>query len=118
MKFKNIAYIFLFIIGSATLYQCATFKVTTPTNNEVAVAQKHWADANMQSLNAGYTIFTTKCEKCHGPKNITKFTESDLENILGKMTIKAKLTDAEKESVTRYVLAEREYRIAQKAAKK
>jgi len=118
MIIRKIGYMLAAIATSATFYQCSTFKVATPTNEEVSVAQKHWPDANIQSMNAGYTILTTKCEKCHGPKNITKFSENDLKKVLDKMAVKAKLSDQEKESVTRYILAEREYRIAQKAANK
>jgi hypothetical protein len=43
--------------------------------------------------------------KCHNANNIYKYSESAWTNILEDMSQKAKLTDSEKDAVTKYVMS-------------
>lgn len=97
-----------------TMYQCSgpKFIAKTPSDAELTVAQKRWTDATNQSLSDGYMIFTTRCNKCHSLKNIPKRTEASWEKTLAKMAPKAKLTDAEKETLKRYIFSSREVLIS------
>jgi mono/diheme cytochrome c family protein len=57
------------------------------------------------TIEAGHTIFTTKCTRCHGEKPIGKWTYEKLRPVLGSMVKKAKLTPSEIGQVSAYVHA-------------
>jgi mono/diheme cytochrome c family protein len=62
-------------------------------------------DAPVALVKQGHAVYTAKCGKCHGLKPVENFTADRWNNILKKMIPKAKLTDAEAEQVTAYVMA-------------
>jgi hypothetical protein len=59
-------------------------------------------------LETGRAIYTSvhKCARCHNPKSVTDYTPTQwTENILPRMSQKAKLSQLEREYLTAYVLA-------------
>src|SRR6266536_323065 len=60
---------------------------------------------DMATIEAGHTIFTTKCTRCHSEKPIHKWTYERLRPILGAMVQKAKLNNTEIGQITAYVHA-------------
>jgi mono/diheme cytochrome c family protein len=56
-------------------------------------------------LEAGRTIYTTKCTKCHGDKGVSNYTATTWDGILKYMAPNAKLTPTETAQVTAYVKA-------------
>lgn len=98
------------LFANFTFYQCSApgFVLSSPKDNELAAAQKRWPDVTKESFTQGYTIYTTKCTKCHGDKGIPGKSEADWGKYIGYMAPKANLTAAETETLTRYVYTIRE----------
>ncbi len=92
------------------LSRCTASKtmIVKPTDTELVVAKKRWPDATLQTLTDGHAIYTTKCNTCHGVFKIAKFSETKWEHEITDMAPKAKLSDAEKETLRRYILSARE----------
>ncbi len=107
---KKITIITTILFASFTLYQCTgpKFILTSPADKELAAAQKRWPDATKESLAEGYSIYTTKCTKCHGDKGITSRSEAEWGKAIAEMAPKANLTGIEKETLTRYIYTVRE----------
>lgn len=72
------------------------------------IANKRWAGTTQQELNEGKSILFGQCTKCHDQKNIEKRSEKSWLHEIDEMSPKAKLTDAEKLKLTKYVLSFRE----------
>ena len=63
------------------------------------------ADAEHAALVAeGKTVFTNRCGRCHGLKDVTAYTTTRWEGILKVMGPKARLNETEAQQVTAYVL--------------
>lgn len=54
-------------------------------------------------LAEGKMLFQDNCAKCHGLKNPNKYTPEEWQPILQRMQKKAKISDAEREKIYRYV---------------
>lgn len=106
---KKILVPILLFAGASTFYMCSTAKVasTTPGNAELAIAQKTWPSATLQSLEEGRVIYTTKCNTCHGLMKIVGRSEASWKHEIDDMSPKAKLTAQEKELLTQYILSTR-----------
>lgn len=106
---KKVILLVALVAGVSTLYQCSSSKKTAatpkPEASELSFAQKRWPDITQASLDEGQTIYNTRCNKCHRLKKIENFSEAEWEKEIIKMSPKAKLTDAERESMRRYILA-------------
>ena len=72
------------------------------------VANKRWAGTTQQKLNEGKSILFGQWTKCHEQKNIEKRSEKSWLHEIDEMAPKAKLSDAEKLKLTKYVLSFRE----------
>lgn len=77
-----------------------------PGIDEVNAIQSKFPGVTLEKLTAGYKIYTEgACTKCHNSNNIYKYSESAWINILEDMSEKAKLTDNEKDAVSKYVMS-------------
>ncbi|HYG15382.1 MAG TPA: hypothetical protein VEC12_06470 [Bacteroidia bacterium] len=101
--------LFLACISAVILAGCAAtrYTVNPPAQAELAAAQKRWPSITLNELQNGHTIYTTKCNKCHGLKNIMKLTESHWDHEIDEMAPKAKLTAEEKETLKKYIFTVR-----------
>jgi uncharacterized membrane protein len=75
----------------------AVTEATIPTSNSVSKETK--------TIEAGHTIFTTQCTRCHKEKPIQKWTYEKLRPTLAIMVRKAKLDNPEIGQLTAYVYA-------------
>lgn len=73
----------------------------------VSLAQVRWPDATPASLASGREIFLAKCNACHGYPDIRAVDESRWPDILRTMAERARIDDAQRESVLRFVTAVR-----------
>jgi hypothetical protein len=80
----------------------------SPDSQQLAVAQQRWPGTTETELRDGNTIYTTKCTRCHKNYKPEKFSEKKWLHELDDMAPKAKLTDLEKQSLTRYLLTSRQ----------
>jgi len=77
-----------------------------PGVDEVNAMQAKFPGVTLEKLTAGYKIYTEgACTKCHNSNNIYKYSATAWTNILEDMSEKAKLTDSEKDAVSKYVMS-------------
>lgn len=88
---------------SATTNTSAT---TTPSfNNMQKSAPQPDQGPRSVSMEAGKTVYVTKCNTCHALKNPGDYTVDQMNTILQVEIPKAKLSSKEAEQVTAYLLA-------------
>jgi hypothetical protein len=84
----------------------ASTGVYAPGLPELTAIQAQYSDATMEQLKEGHVLYTeSACVKCHGAKNIYWFNEVQWKNIIDDMSLKARITAAQKDAVYKYVLA-------------
>ncbi|MBI3235683.1 MAG: hypothetical protein HYZ42_16875 [Bacteroidetes bacterium] len=72
------------------------------------IAKKTWPNATVASLAEGQTIYTTKCNKCHGLYPIVGRSEESWKHEIKSMAPKARLTPEETELLSQYLLSARQ----------
>lgn len=93
------------------LVQCKTTKnvvATEPTEKELAVALKTWPATTLDELKEGQAIYKNQCTECHKAFTITKFSEKKWKHEIDDMSPKAKLTETQKEKLSKFILSYRE----------
>lgn len=85
---------FLGLLASSALSAATLSCVSTKTGSTTVPAS---------TGDAGGTIYRTKCAKCHAPEPVRRYTAAHWNEILPKMTDKAKLTASEAAAVREYV---------------
>ena len=77
-----------------------------PGDAELSAIKPQFSDVTLDQLNTGYTVYTTgACLNCHGTKSIYKRDVSQWKGIIDDMAEKARISDAQKDAVYKYVLA-------------
>lgn len=76
-----------------------------PGEAQLTAIKAKYPDATTEQLNEGYSIYTGACTNCHGQKNIFKRSEASWLHEIDDMSPKAKLTAAQKDALTKYILA-------------
>lgn len=102
--------VFALTLFAGVVFACS--RKTTPQSEIIISNQEKQANkeevvvtnTGSSDVNAGMTIYTTRCGRCHGLKPVEKYTSKEWENILKIMTVKANLTDKESKEVTVYVM--------------
>ena len=80
--------------------------IYAPGNAEFVAVKKQYNDATLEQLRLGYFIYTEgACINCHGPKNIYNIFDMQWPSILDNMAVEAKISDAGKDAVNKYVLS-------------
>jgi outer membrane protein assembly factor BamD (BamD/ComL family) len=80
--------------------------VYAPGTAELEAIQLKYADTSLEQLKRGYSIYAEgACINCHGAKDIYRRDETHWKDIIGKMSVMAKISEGEKEAVYRYVLS-------------
>lgn len=77
----------------------------SPTS--AASAATKWPGTTEQSLEAGRTTFTAKCNACHSHPDVKAISEEKWPGILDEMAKKADLTPAQKSDVLHFVITAR-----------
>lgn len=93
--------------GTFALAQCSTLP-KAPTEVEFAVAQKKWTEVKMEDITDGHTIYTTRCNTCHGLKKISDYDEATWGKLIDAMAPNAKLTAEETGKLRKYIYSARE----------
>lgn len=97
----------MILSGAFALAQCSSLP-KAPTEVEFAVSQKKWTDVKMEDLTNGHSIYTTRCNTCHGLKKIGDYDETTWGKLIDAMAPKAKLTTEETEKLRKYIYSARE----------
>lgn len=91
----------IIVLIAAACHKKAVPAASTPA----ATVDSAVAAADPAMLEAGKTVFTTKCAKCHAAKVVEDYTVERWAGILQSMIPKAKLDETEAAQVTAYVNA-------------
>lgn len=89
---------FVFACSRKTIPASDTNAGTPPT-----IDTPKMDEAQATIIAQGKTIYTTRCNRCHGLKNVSKYTSAHWDNILKSMIPKARLNETEAQQVTAYV---------------
>jgi hypothetical protein len=77
-----------------------------PGQDELTAVQSQFADASLSQLKEGYEIYNNgSCIRCHNAKNIYKRPLEHWKGIIDDMSVRAALSNTQKEAVYRYVLS-------------
>lgn len=79
--------------------------VYVPGNEELNAIKAKFADATLETLTLGHTVYIGACTNCHGTKNIYTYPEESWFEIIADMAPKARITPVEKDAVYKYVMA-------------
>ncbi|MBZ4188745.1 c-type cytochrome [Niabella beijingensis] len=79
----------------------------SPSATDAVIPEAASVSSDQATVDAGHTIFTTKCTKCHGAKDKAVASKSyeELRPVLASMSKKAKLSKEEIQQVSAYVYA-------------
>jgi cytochrome c2 len=94
----------LFLLA-VTIIAFACTPKASPAVTEATIPSATVVSNDAGIIEAGHTIFTTKCTQCHKEKPIGKWTYEKLRPTLASMVRKAKLGKTEIEQVSAYVHA-------------
>lgn len=78
-----------------------------PGDAQLKAIQTVSVDVTAATLKEGYDIYVGACTNCHGKKNMHKQTEAEWQEDINRMAPKAKITDAQKDALWKYVLSMR-----------
>jgi hypothetical protein len=85
-----------------------------PSAEQLQAAMKRWSNANATELKEGHQLFYGECKECHKPYKIAEFSEKKWLHEIDDMSPKAKLTDQQKEKLTRFILSMRDISVRAK----
>ena len=76
-----------------------------PDTTELTALQVTHKEVTMQTLKQGYKLYTGVCTNCHQAQNIYQRPVSKWPEILTAMAKEAKITNAQKDAIYKYVLS-------------
>lgn len=76
-----------------------------PGDAQLTAIKAKYPDATAEQLTQGHSIYVGACTNCHKQKNIFKRTEAKWLHEIDAMSPKAKLTAAQKDALTKYILS-------------
>jgi len=85
---KSLLIVLLFIITG-----CTAIRLTQPAEKDLEVMQQKVPSITYQEVVAGYNIYRTKCNGCHGLYKPAKYTPQQWERLLPEMMTRAKIYD-------------------------
>ena len=112
MKFKIITIVSVLALFIASCHSKKSAAGSAPDalmpgDAQLKAIQVKFADATAATLKEGYDLYTGACTNCHGKKNMHKQTEAEWQEDINRMAPKAKITDAQKDALWKYVLSMR-----------
>jgi mono/diheme cytochrome c family protein len=117
LKISSVALTALIIVAcnsskkttTSTTSSVATTSTLTPNiipgDAELIAIKVKYPETTLTQLTEGHSIYTGACTNCHGQKNIFKRSEASWLHEIDDMSPKAKLTDDQKNALTKYILA-------------
>ena len=78
-----------------------------PGEAQLTAIKAKYPDATAEQLTQGHSIYVGACTNCHKQKNIFKRTEAKWLHEIDAMSPKAKLTAAQKDALTKYILSKK-----------
>lgn len=85
--------------------QTTTTTPATTTESSASATETTAGNTEHASLvEQGKIVYTTRCNRCHGLKDVTAFTTTRWDGILKNMIPKAKLDATQAQQVTAYVM--------------
>ncbi|MBP8034560.1 MAG: hypothetical protein KAZ71_08165, partial [Bacteroidia bacterium] len=75
--------------------------IIPPTASQYDAIKGKYENVTMDELNEGYKIYKGICTDCHRAKNIYKRSDTKWPEIIRVMSKKAKISDSEKEKLTK-----------------
>lgn len=103
----------IFLSLGVIIYSCKSKKGSAPAESlepgDAALKAIQVKDAGVtaETLKEGYAVYTGPCTNCHGKKNLYKQTDSEWQDDINRMAGRAKITDAQKDALSKYVMAMR-----------
>ena len=94
----------LSIILSAIVIACTPKASPAATDVTIPISSKVRTDK--ASIEAGHTLWTTSCAKCHKAKDVSDDTYEELRPVLASMVKKAKLNTTEVDQVAAYAFTQ------------
>jgi cytochrome c5 len=82
-------------------------KTLEPGEAALKAIQAKDAAVTAETLKEGYAVYSGPCTNCHGKKNLYKQTDAEWQEDINRMAGRAKITDAQKDALSKYVLAMR-----------
>lgn len=95
----------LFFLFAAAFIAFACTPKASPAVTEATIPSETAVSNDEVTIEAGHTIFTTKCTRCHREKPIEKWTYEKIRPVLASMVKKAKLDNTEIGQVSAYAHA-------------
>ncbi|OQX69132.1 MAG: hypothetical protein B6A08_06560 [Sorangiineae bacterium NIC37A_2] len=100
------------LIGAGALGGCVSLPRTAPVphppNQEwIGRAESRWPDTSEEELLRGRQLFMERCNECHRHPDVTYLPEQQWPTTMVQMGKYAKLTDAERKAVLRFILTAR-----------
>lgn len=83
----------------------STTGIFAPGEEELTAIKTKFPDATLPVLTEGHAIYIGVCTNCHGTKSIYRIPEEKWQPIIDNMSKKAKITDLQKDALTKYVFA-------------
>lgn len=92
--------------SSTPLVLARTTGMQAPGNEELVAIQAKFSDVTMDKLKQGYELYINgACINCHTANNIYNYGEAQWKDLVENMAYKARMSDAEKDAVYKYVLS-------------
>jgi cytochrome c2 len=95
----------LFFLFTIAFIAFACTPKASPAVTEATIPSETAVSNDAGAIEAGHTIFSTKCTRCHKEKPIEKWTYEKVRPVLASMVKKAKLNNTEIGQVSAYVHA-------------
>lgn len=93
------------LFATISLFILACHKKAVPTFSTRSIDITATANNKTPDIEAGKTVFTARCNRCHDLPDPSKYNAQRWDGILGVMTSRARLTKEETDNVTAYVKA-------------
>ena len=97
-------------LAALIIVSCSTSKKTPapsiiPGDTQLIAIKVKYPEVTLSTLTEGHSIYIGACTNCHGQKNIFKRSEASWLHEIDDMSPKANLTVAQKDALTKYILA-------------
>lgn len=79
--------------------------ILPPTDEQLTAIKISYPDATLPVLTEGYNLYVGVCTDCHGAKSIYRIPTDKWMPIINNMAKRSKLTDPQKDALTKYVFS-------------